>query len=103
MNIKLAVQSSLGNPRQIIHIFSKYENILKRPRIREMLKIECDHLHESILSFIKSLTDNLNENKNNKSIYTDDEYEVSQTVSEIELLKIIEYQVYILKYVEEAK
>ena len=58
-----------------------------------MLKIECDHLHESILSFMKSLTDSLNENKTSKTKYTDDEYEVSEIVSEIELLKIIEYQV----------
>lgn len=93
LNIKFAIQNNLDNPRQIIHLFSKYENILKRQKIREMLKIECDHLHESIISFMKSLSESLNENNATKEKQTDDEYEVSLVVSQIELLKIIEYQV----------
>jgi dynein heavy chain 2, cytosolic len=90
MNIKFSIQSSLNNPRQVIYIFSKYENILKRQKIKDALKIECDHLHQSVLTFVKQLNQALIDSKKNPH---DDDEDVSPIVSEIKWLKIIEYQV----------
>lgn len=89
VNIKFSLQNALNNPRQVIYIFSKYENILKRQKIKAALKIECDHLHQSVLVFIKQLTQELSDKKN----HLDDDDEISSLVCEIKWLKIIEYQV----------
>lgn len=90
MNIKFSIQNALNNPRQVIYIFSKYENILKRQKIKDALRIECDHLHQAILTFVVQLNQALADSK--RSPHDDDE-EVSPLVSEIKWLKIIEYQV----------
>lgn len=90
MNIKHSIQNAINNPRQVIYIFSKYENILKRQKIKDALKIECDHLHQAVLTFVVQLNQALADSK--KSPHSDDD-EVSPLVSEIKWLKIIEYQV----------
>lgn len=90
MNIKFSIQNSLNNPRQVIYIFSKYENILKRQKIKDALKIECNHLHQAVLTFVKQLNQALADSKQQSH---DDDKEVSPLVSEIKWLKIIEYQV----------
>lgn len=90
MNIKFSIQNSLNNPRQVIYIFSKYENILKRQKIKDALKIECNHLHQSVLTFVKQLYQALADSK--KNLHDDDD-EVSPLVSEVKWLKIIEHQV----------
>lgn len=90
MNIKFSIQNALNNPRQVIYIFSKYENILKRQKIKDALRIECDHLHQAVLLFVKQLHQALADSK--KSPHDNDD-EVSPLVSEIKWLKIIEYQV----------
>jgi dynein heavy chain 2, cytosolic len=79
----------LNNPRQVIYIFSKYENILKRQKIKDALRIECDHLHQSVVVFVKQLTQALSEKRN----HLDEDEDVSPLVCEIKWLKIIEYQV----------
>lgn len=89
MNIKYSIQNALNNPRQVIHIFSNYENILKRQKIKDALKIECNHLHQSVVSFVKQLNQALTDSK--IAPHSDDE-EVSSVVSEIKWLKVIEYQ-----------
>lgn len=90
MNIKHSIQNALSNPRQVIYIFSKYENILKRQKIKDALRIECDHLHQAVLTFVVQLNQALSDSK--KSPHDEDE-DVSALVSEIKWLKIIEYQV----------
>lgn len=71
-------------------MFSTYENILKRQKIKTTLRIECDQLHQSVLVFIKQLGQELHEKKNHLD---DDDDELSTLVCEIKWLKIIEYQV----------
>lgn len=90
MNIKHSIQNALNNPRQVIYIFSKYENILKRQKIKDALRIECDHLHKAILTFVTQLNQAVADSKRNPH---DDDEDVSPLVSEIKWLKIIEYQV----------
>lgn len=75
----------------MIYIFSKYENILKRQKIKDALRIECDHLYQSVLTFVKQLGQELNDKKTHLD---DDDDEVSAFVCEIKWLKIIEYQVH---------
>ena len=90
MNIKFSIQNSLSNPRQVIYIFSKYENILKRQKIKDALRIECNHLHQAVLTFVVQLNQALADSKKNPH---DDDEDVSALVCEIKWLKIIEYQV----------
>lgn len=90
MNIKFSIQNALNNPRQVIYIFSKYENILKRQKIKDALRIECDHLHQAVLVFVKQLHQALEDSKRSPH---DDDDDVSPLVSELKWLKIIEYQV----------
>lgn len=58
--------------------------------IKAALRIECDHLHQSVLIFVKQLNQELIEKKNHLD---DDADETSSLVCEIKWLKIIEYQV----------
>lgn len=88
LNIKYSIQNNLNNPRQVIHIFSKYENILKRQKIKDTLKVECDQLYQSVLSFLKSLNNAMTETKTDY-----DDCEISPIVSDIKWLKMVEYQV----------
>lgn len=90
VNIKLSIQNALNNPRQVVYIFSKYENILKRQKIKATLRIECDHLHQAILTFVAQLNQAVADSKRNPH---DDDEDVSPLVSEIKWLKIIEHQV----------
>lgn len=87
-NIKLSIQNAINNPRQVIYIFSRYENILKRQKIKDALRIECGHLYQAVSIFLKQLTEALGD----KSSHADDADGVSQLVGEIKWLKIIEYQ-----------
>lgn len=89
MNIKYSIQNALNNPRQVIYIFSKYENILKRQKIKDALRIECDHLHQAVLTFVVQLNQALADSKKNPH---DDDEDVSSLVCEIKWLKIIEHQ-----------
>jgi dynein heavy chain 2 len=77
----------LNNPRQVIHIFSKYENILKRQKIKDNLKVECDQLYQSVVSFLKSLNAAMADTKSEG-----DDNEITPIVSDIKWFKMIEYQ-----------
>lgn len=89
-NIKYSIQNVLDNPRQVIYIFSKYENILKRQKIKYALQIECDHLYQAVKTFLVQLNQALNDGKKNP--HSGDE-DVSPLVCEIKWLRIIEHQV----------
>ena len=90
LNIKYSIQNSLNNPRQVIYIFTKYENIMNRPKIKDTLQIECDHLHQAIKVFVNELKATLLESKSISQNNEDDQ--VSSIVTEIKWLKIIDYQ-----------
>lgn len=90
LNIKYSIQNSLNNPRQVIYIFTKYENIMNRPKIKDTLRIECDHLHQAIIVFVNELKAILLDCKS--ITQKNDDGQVSAVVTEIKWLKIIAYQ-----------
>ena len=90
LNIKYSIQNSLNNPRQVIYIFTKYENIMNRPKIKDTLRIECDHLHQAIIVFVNELKATLLDSKS--ITQKNDDGQVSLVVTEIKWLKIIAYQ-----------
>lgn len=90
LNIKYSIQNSLNNPRQVIYIFTKYENIMNRPKIKDSLRIECDHLHQAIIIFVNELKATLLDSR--AITQKNDDGQVSEVVTEIKWLKIIAHQ-----------
>lgn len=86
--VKSQLNNHLGNPRQVIFIFSKYETLIQRPAVLELLTIEREQflqsLHTLLQDLRKAMTDtNMESDMDNLSVIC----------NECRWLKVVEYQV----------
>lgn len=87
--LKSQIHNHLNNPRQVVHIFSKYDIISQRPSVLESLTAEREHFLQSLKTLIKDLQTSINQN--NESY---DNNDLSRMVWETRWLKVGEYQIY---------
>lgn len=78
----------MNNPRQVVHLFTKYLSILKRPTIMSLLNVEREQFLQSILQLIADLKNCLNQPSSNQGAGN-----MSQIVWECRWLRVVEHQV----------
>lgn len=86
--LKSKLHTHLDKPREIIHIFLKYETILKSVDILELLSAERQHFLQSLHSLIKELKELLSEPRT-----CPDETEISSVCWETKELKLFQNEV----------
>lgn len=78
----------MNNPRQVVHLFTKYLSILKRPTIMNLLSVEREHFLQSILQLIDDLKNCLNQPSSAQGMGN-----MSQICWECRWLRVVEHQV----------
>lgn len=87
--LKSELHHHLENPRQIVHIFSKYDIITKRPAILESLTAEREHFVTTLGTLIGELQTAISINNDHY-----DNEDLSPIVWETRWLKIVEHQIF---------
>ncbi|BFF95328.1 cytoplasmic dynein 2 heavy chain 1 [Drosophila madeirensis] len=86
--LKAQLHNHLSNPRQVIFIFSKYETLIQRPAVLELLSIEREQflqsLHILLQDLRKAMTDTNME---------PDTGHLSVICNECRWLKVVQYQI----------
>lgn len=86
--LKAQLHHHLSNPRQVIFIFSKYEMLIQRPAVLELLSIEREQflqsLHLLLQDLRKAMTDTNME---------PDTGHLSVICNECRWLKVVQYQI----------
>ncbi|EDW77285.2 uncharacterized protein Dwil_GK18215 [Drosophila willistoni] len=86
--LKTQLHQHLSNPRQVIYIFSKYETLIQRPAVLELLTIEREQflqsLHLLLQDLRKAMTDTNME---------PDTGHLSVICNECRWLKVVQYQI----------
>lgn len=86
--LKLQLHPHLSNPRQVIYIFSKYETLIQRPCVLELLTIEREQFMQSLQILLQDLRKAMVDT--NMEPDTD---HLSVICNECRWLKVVQYQV----------
>ncbi|XP_058827016.1 cytoplasmic dynein 2 heavy chain 1-like [Topomyia yanbarensis] len=84
--LKQHIHGSVGNPRQAIHVFSRFKDIFNRPYVLKALTVEREQLYQSIPIIIRELREMLAATN-----YTEDD--VTPIVSETRWYRVVEEQI----------
>jgi dynein heavy chain 2, cytosolic len=80
------ILGQLQNPRQVVHLFMKYKNVIQRPAIRQALLAEREHLMEATQTLLKDIKKTIADTNH-------DEESGSPVIAEARFLKIIDHEV----------
>lgn len=86
--LKVQLHHHLSNPRQIIFIFSKYETLIQRPAVLELLTIEREQFMQSLQILLQDLRKAMTDTN-----MEPDTGHLSVICNECRWLKVVEYQV----------
>ncbi|XP_055390537.1 cytoplasmic dynein 2 heavy chain 1 [Condylostylus longicornis] len=88
MAIKGELQIHLNNPKQMMYIFQKYDTLIRRPTVMELLIPEREQFLQSLTAFIHDLRKTMNDIN-----VEPNSSPLSTLCNECRWLKIIQYQV----------
>lgn len=86
--LKPKLNNHLKNPRQIIHIFSQYDSIIRRPSVMSLLTAERELFFQSINDFIHEIKVSLQQKTSYQS-----NVNMSPICWECRWLRVVLYQV----------
>lgn len=89
--LKAQLHNYLSNARQIIFIFSKYETLIQRPAVLELLTIEREQFVQSLQILLQDLRKAMNDTN-----MEPDTGHMSVICNECRWLKVVQYQVKII-------
>lgn len=86
--LKAQLHNHLSNPRQVIFIFSKYETLIQRPAVLELLTIEREQFLQSLQYLLQDLRKAMSDTN-----MEPDTGHLSVICNECRWLKVVQYQV----------
>ncbi|XP_065356058.1 cytoplasmic dynein 2 heavy chain 1 [Calliphora vicina] len=86
--LKAQLHHHLSNPRQVIFIFSKYETLIQRPTVLELLTIEREQFMQSLQILLQDLRKAMTDTN-----MEPDTGHLSVICNECRWLKVVEYQI----------
>ncbi|XP_028896482.2 cytoplasmic dynein 2 heavy chain 1 [Zeugodacus cucurbitae] len=86
--LKAQLHNHLSNPRQVIFIFSKYETLIQRPAVLELLTIEREQFLQSLQFLLQDLRKAMSDTN-----MEPDTGHLSVICNECRWLKVVQYQI----------
>ncbi|XP_067623203.1 cytoplasmic dynein 2 heavy chain 1-like [Eurosta solidaginis] len=86
--LKAELHNHLSNPRQVILIFSKYETLIQRPAVLELLTIEREQFLQSLQILLQDLRKAMSDTN-----MEPDSGHLSVICNECRWLKVVQYQI----------